>query len=202
MEVIYGKDSIDIDEGKLEERLAGYGHVLLDIGTGDGRYVRTVARACPALFAIGLDASRENLRASSRSALANELYVIANALSMPPELHDRADHITINFPWGSLLRGLVEAEDSLLQGMLAVTKPGALLEVRLNAGALNEAGWSFEEGGAAVGRTLGGWLQREQARARRCQCFTRLSDELGQAARFRARPSGTVSAGVGTRYKV
>ncbi len=154
MEVIHGKDTVSIDDRTLEERLAGYAGVLLDIGAGDGRYVRMFARTRPSCFAIGLDACRENLRASSRSGAPNALYVIANALAMPPELYDRAAYITINFPWGSLLRGLVEAEGSLLQGLRAVSQPGAMLEVRLNAGALTEAGWSFQHGGAAVRRAL------------------------------------------------
>ncbi len=154
MEVIHGKDTEDIDARILEERLTGYAGVLLDIGTGDGRYVRSVARMCPSWFVIGLDACRENLRASSRVGALNALYVIANALAMPPELHDRADHITINFPWCSLLWGLVDAESSLLQGLRAVSRPGALLEVRLNAGALIEASWPFEQGGTAVRRAL------------------------------------------------
>ncbi len=154
MEVIHGKETVDIDDRNLEELLAGYAGVLLDIGTGDGRYVCTFARTCPSWFAIGLDACRENLHANSRSGPPNALFVIANALAMPPELHERADYITINFPWGSLLRGLVEAEGSLLQGLRAVSRPGAMLEVRLNAGALVEAGWPFEQGGAAVRRAF------------------------------------------------
>ena len=46
--------------------LAGYNHISLDLGTGDGRYVRTLAERHPERFSIGVDACRENLREHSR----------------------------------------------------------------------------------------------------------------------------------------
>ena len=83
-----------IDAATLAARIAGYRDILVDIGTGDGRYVRHIARECPASFAIGIDACRENLRGASRNAPGNALFVIANALSLPRELHGLAhtDH--------------------------------------------------------------------------------------------------------------
>jgi hypothetical protein len=43
-----------------------------------------------------------------------------------------ASKVTINFPWGSLLTGLVDGEPMLLEGLLDITRAGAALEVRLN----------------------------------------------------------------------
>jgi tRNA G46 methylase TrmB len=83
METILGKRTCFIDAGALAARLAGYEQIAFDIGTGDGRYVRDVARQSPASFIIGIDACRENLRATSRNAPANALFVIANALALP-----------------------------------------------------------------------------------------------------------------------
>ena len=64
--------------------------------------------------------------------------------------------VTINFPWGSLLRGLVVGQDSVLRGLCRLLRPGRRLEVRLNGGALAEAGLSLEEGGRRVARVLHG----------------------------------------------
>lgn len=46
----------------------------------------------------------------------------------------------MNFPWGSLLAGLLSAQTGLPAGLAAVVRPGARIEVRLNGGALHEAG--------------------------------------------------------------
>ena len=157
MERIRGKTSSEIDaEGLVAVGVAGYGNVLVDVGTGDGRYVLRVARTCPTWFAVGVDACRDNLRKASRKAPGNALYVIANALALPRELGGMASKITINFPWGSLLTGLLDGEPMLLEGLLAIARPGATLEITLNAGALAEAGYTPESGGARVRQALHG----------------------------------------------
>jgi hypothetical protein len=128
--------------------------VLIDVGTGDGRYVLHVARTSPTWFALGVDACRENLREASRKAPSNALYVIANALTLPGELGGMASKVTINFPWGSLLTGLLDGEAMLVEGLLAIARPGAPLEIRVNAGVLAEAGYTLEFGRARIWRAL------------------------------------------------
>lgn len=154
MECIRGKTSAEIDADALAAGAAGYGDVLIDVGTGDGRYVLHVARTHPTWFAIGVDACRDNLHKTSRQAPPNALYVIANALALPRELVGMASKVTINFPWGTLLTGLLDGEPMLLEGLLAIARPGAALEITLNAGALAEAGYTLESGGARVRRAL------------------------------------------------
>lgn len=154
METIEGKHAREIDAPELARRLAGYTHVLVDLGTGDGRFVRAIAASCPTTFAIGIDACRENLRERSRTAPRNALYVIANALALPHEIDGLATHLTINFPWGSLLAGLLAGDPALVERLAALARPGALLEVRLNAGALADAGWPLEDGGQRVRQAL------------------------------------------------
>jgi hypothetical protein len=146
MEIIRGKHASFMDASEFAERWAKYDTIHVDIGTGDGRFVRHVAQACPTCFVIGIDACRENLHEVSRRAPANALFVIANARALPPALRGAAAHVTINFPWGSLLEGLLADDAALLDGLAGLARANAKLEVRLNAGALAEAGWSFEEG--------------------------------------------------------
>jgi 16S rRNA (adenine(1408)-N(1))-methyltransferase len=166
VEYIRGKTSAEIDADGLAAGVAGYGEVLIDVGTGDGRYVLHVARTRPTWFAIGVDACRDNLRKISRKAPSNALYVIANALALPGELGGMASKVTINFPWGSLLTGLLDGEPMLMEGLLAIARPGATLEIRLNAGALTEAGHTLESVGARVQQALheGGFDVRELVR--------------------------------------
>jgi len=154
VECIRGRTSAEIDADRLGADVAGYDDVLIDVGTGDGRYVLHVARTNPTWFALGVDACRDNLRKASRKAPPNALYVAANALALPEELGGMASKVTINFPWGSLLTGLIDGEPMLLEGVLDICRPGATLEVRLNAGALAEAGYTLESGGARIRQAL------------------------------------------------
>ncbi|HEV7129563.1 MAG TPA: class I SAM-dependent methyltransferase [Ktedonobacterales bacterium] len=154
VESLRGKQARDLDAAALAGRLAGAAQILIDLGTGDGRFVRAVATACPTTFAIGIDACRDNLREQSRSAPPNALYLIANALALPPELDGIATHLTINFPWGSLLAALLAGDAAFAQRLAALVQPGARLEMRLNGGALAEAGWSLWDGGQRVRAVL------------------------------------------------
>ena len=121
MECIRGKTSAEIGVDRLAADVAGYDDVLIDLGTGDGRYVLHVARTNPTWFAVGVDACRDNLRKASRKAPSNALYVIANALALPKEELDRmASKVTINFPWGILLTALLDGEPLLVEGLLAL----------------------------------------------------------------------------------
>jgi 16S rRNA (adenine(1408)-N(1))-methyltransferase len=137
-------------------RAGGYETVLVDLGTGDGRFVLDAARRNPRLFAIGVDACRENLAASSRAAGSNCLFIIASASALPAELTGLAGRITVNFPWGSLRDGLLGGDDALLGGLRALARPDARLDVLLNASALAEAGWELVPGGERIRSALAG----------------------------------------------
>lgn len=156
MEIIRGRQASFISTAELTAKLSGYARLLIDIGTGDGHFVRHVASARPDCFVIGIDTCRENLCDVSRRAPANALFVIANAQVLPSELNRLADQVTINFPWGSLLTGLLTPESAVLSHLAAITRPGASLEIRLNAGALAEAGRSLDEGLVQVRAAVGG----------------------------------------------
>ena len=154
VEAILGKLTRSMDAVEFSCRMAGYNEILVDLGTGDGKFVVQAARKTPGLFAIGVDASRENLRETSRSAPGNALFVIANACALPAELTGQATWLTVNFPWGSLRDGLLSGDPGLLDGLRALLRPGALVEVRLNASALAEAGWELDAGGQQVYEAL------------------------------------------------
>lgn len=124
--------------------------VHLDLGTGDGRFVQHLAQQNPSQFIVGVDACRENLRKASQRAPENALFLIANAEALPPGLDGAAAQVTINFPWGSLITGLLDDHPGLMDGLRRVMCPGGRLEIRLNGGALAEAGWTLEAGAEQV----------------------------------------------------
>ena len=191
MEGIAGLRLFAIDRAALLERACGAREVTIDLGTGDGRFVRQLARRTPDTFVIGVDLCRENLRDVSRRCSPNALYLIADALALPDELAGLATRLTINFPWGSLLSGILAADTRLYAGLRALAAPGgATLTIALNGRALAVAGWAPEAGMARVRRSLdrAGWalepdLPLDRAALRGCgtSWAKRLAD--GEAAR-------------------
>lgn len=154
MERLIGSRRLALQAADLVALASPYPHVLVDLGTGDGRYVDHIARTRTDTFALGIDACREQLAARSRHAPANALYLIANALDLPVELDGMATRLTINFPWGSLLTGLLVGDTTLYDRLTAITRPGARLEIWLNAGAMAEAGVDLDAGSRSVRRLL------------------------------------------------
>ncbi len=150
METIRGRKSFEIDFDKLTDRLANYRRLILDLGTGDGRYVHTLADRHPDWFILGVDACRENLYKVSRMQLQNMLFIIASAQNLPWELNGLVSHITINFPWGSLLESLLRGDPALLRGLESVSCASASVDLRLNGGALVEAGTTLESGARRI----------------------------------------------------
>lgn len=141
LRVLQGKALITLTAAELRDRLAGYAAVVLDIGTGDGRFVYREARAHPEQFYIGLDAVAENLaehavkitRKPARGGAHNVLYVIENVETLPVALHGIANRICINYPWGSLFKGLILGDQVVLRNIAATAAPGASGEILINS---------------------------------------------------------------------
>ncbi len=153
MQRIQGRRCLEIDTLALILRARETGYTLIDLGAGDGRFVAQMARTHPDCLAIGIDACRENLIELSRRAPENALFLAANALALPAELAGIAMRLTINFPWGSLLAGLLD-DLAFVERLAALARPGAMLEVIVNGGALAEAGWGLEAGAARIRSNL------------------------------------------------
>ena len=159
MEIIRGKASLDLDLTELKERLTTYNRITLDLGTGDGKFALCHAGRFPNHFVIGVDSCRENLREYSRAKLPNLLYIIASAQDLPHELSGLVSHITINFPWSSLLESLLIGDPKLMSGLASISRSVTTVEIRLNGGALTEVGWDLEAGAEKIYTNLlqAGW---------------------------------------------
>jgi 16S rRNA (adenine(1408)-N(1))-methyltransferase len=100
------------------------------VGTGDGRHVLRAAAERPDTLVIGVDANAAGMAEASRKAarrnqLPNALFVVAAAERPPPGLHRLVDTLTINFPWGSLLRGVLGYDHAVLAGLASLLAPDA-----------------------------------------------------------------------------
>ena len=126
------------------------GGVIVDIGTGDGRYVYRGARANPDKFFIGIDVQRKALekvservhRRPEKGGLPNVLFLQAPVEDLPEELNNVADEIHIHFPWGSLLRAVAVGAEPTLEGLRRIAAPGAWLEVVIGIDEYRDAGES------------------------------------------------------------
>ena len=113
--------------------------IVLDIGTGDGRFVYLCARQHPKKFFIGIDANPRPLekvsekihRKPSKGGLPNVLFLQSSVEDLPSELDGVADEVHVHFPWGSLLRAVATGDEAVLQNLRRVCAAGALLEVAI-----------------------------------------------------------------------
>lgn len=111
--------------------------IVVDIGTGDGRFVSAAARQNPRKFYIGIDANAKPLekismkatRKPAKGGLPNALFVQAAVENLPEELNETADEIHIHFPWGSLLRAVVSGDENVLKSLRRICAPECQLEI-------------------------------------------------------------------------
>jgi 16S rRNA (adenine(1408)-N(1))-methyltransferase len=111
--------------------------IVIDIGTGDGRFVSASARANPNKFYIGVDANVKPLekpsmkatRKPAKGGLPNAMLVQAAVEVLPAEFDGIADEIHIHFPWGSLLRSVATADPPIVSALRRMAAADGLLEI-------------------------------------------------------------------------
>lgn len=111
--------------------------VIIDIGTGDGRYVYQSARRNPNKFYIGIDPNPRPLekisekihRKPAKGGAPNVLFIQAAVEDLPSELDGVADELHVHFPWGSLLRAVATGDVAILRNLRRICAAGALLEI-------------------------------------------------------------------------
>jgi 16S rRNA (adenine(1408)-N(1))-methyltransferase len=57
------------------------------------------------------------------------VFVVASVPALPAELAGCADEVRIQFPWGSLLRAVLESDRPAVDGIVGLMRPGASLTV-------------------------------------------------------------------------
>jgi 16S rRNA (adenine(1408)-N(1))-methyltransferase len=103
--------------------------------------VLATAAAEPERLVVGVDASaaamaeasRRAARRPDRGGLPNARFVVAAAEALPAGLEGLADRVTVHFPWGSLLRGLLTADPVILEGLARTMHPGATLSLLVSS---------------------------------------------------------------------
>jgi 16S rRNA (adenine(1408)-N(1))-methyltransferase len=149
MQLIVGKRPQTTDVSSIAEWARAYEHLEIDLGAGDGAFVRHQATRKPSTALLGLDTCGMNALENARRSPENARFVVLDALALPAELAKLTDCITINFPWGSLLRSLLEGDKRLLTNLARCP-----FNIRVNAGALAEQAYDFDSGIEAIRQNL------------------------------------------------
>jgi len=165
-------DNWTVKSSKDGSALTGKG-IVVDIGTGDGRFVFRSAAANPEKFYIGIDANPKPLRKISMKAErsfekkggSNVMYVQAAVEDLPEELDGVADEVHIHYPWGSLLRAVLLPDKNILGSLRRICSPGAFLEVvtgfdeKRDKSEKERLGLTATEPGEFVRRLAGDYLE-------------------------------------------
>ena len=144
----------DVASVDLTNWAARYRHLHVDLGTGDGRFAIHLARTRPELGVIGIDTCLDHLHGSSRRIPANVRFVRLDAREMRIGAGVQAASVSINFPYGSLLRALVEGDPALLGRLDDLLGPQGDLRIRVNERALIDTGLASVGAQQAIMRSL------------------------------------------------
>lgn len=117
------------------------------------------------------EVSRRAAAKPARGGVANALFVQASLEGLPADLAVLADAITVNYPWGSLLRAVAMPDGALLCNLAGLAKPGATLDILVNMHPLRDADYAVRLGladaalirdvaGLKAGYLRAGWAMR------------------------------------------
>ena len=142
--VVCGRRIEEVYAAGLQELIRQYEAVVVDLGTGDGRWLHRRARSQPSILCFGIDANAAALRDVSyratrkpaRGGLTNVRFIAAGAQSLPGAQRTVADEVWVAYPWGSLLGAVLGPEPSILRRMAGVLKPRGLIRVAINESVL------------------------------------------------------------------
>jgi len=135
MKLVKGNKLVEIKIEKFKELIKKFEKVVLDLGTGDGRFVYKKALENSKTLFIGIDPSEHQLRIYSKKAnrkkLGNALFVLGSFENMPKELAAIADKVFIILPWGSLLEKIVKPTKEVIKKLKNLFKSESFLEIVL-----------------------------------------------------------------------
>ncbi len=153
--------------------MADHRDLHVDLGTGDGKFVLRAARAEPDVLHIGVDALEEPMAESIRRAASkparggvpNARFMVADAMWPPASLRGQAGLVTVNYPWGSLLRAVAEPEPEGLAAIVGLLRAGGQLIAVLNASAAEDSAYAEKlelpplDGEHVEGKVVPGWRE-------------------------------------------
>lgn len=137
MRMLHGKQIVEAPADWRHGVEATGRRIVVDLGAGDGRFVYECARQDPQTLYVAIDPDADTLaeyafrasRKPARGGIENAVFVVASVEALPAELLGLAERVRINFPWGSLLRGLLEPQPEVLRAIASLTQPTGVIEI-------------------------------------------------------------------------
>lgn len=135
MILVKGHNKENLEKSDFESLSKRFNSVILDLGTGDGRFVYKKALENPDKLFLGVDPVEKQLRIYSKRAnrkrLKNILFVLASADDIPSELFSKIDKVYINLPWGTLLEKIIKGDKYFIDNLEKLLKKSGILEITL-----------------------------------------------------------------------
>jgi 16S rRNA (adenine(1408)-N(1))-methyltransferase len=130
---VTGNKTLQVTNQELLDMASKFSAVVLDIGTGDGRFVYKQAKANPNKLVIGIDPSQNQLEIYSKKSLkdhlVNTLFLVGAAEDLLAGISNIANEIYINLPWGSLLMHVAGPSDWLIVRLRDLLKINGSLNI-------------------------------------------------------------------------
>lgn len=143
--ILKNKEIVNLDF--MKSILLDYNKIVVDLGTGNGKFIYEKAIKTPDVFYIGIDPIEENIveyykkkKKLKSYKLQNLVFVISAIQDIYEGLFDLADEIYINFPWGSLLEGIVKGDQYLLENIYSLSKDKGNIYLTFTYSNIYEAG--------------------------------------------------------------
>lgn len=133
MKIVKGNKTEEINKKSFKNLIRTSQEIVIDLGTGDGRFVYAYARENPNSFVIGIDPNQKQMSIFSKKVnkerLENTLFAVGSIEKIPERLKEIADKVYVNFPWGSLLGGIATSKSSIIKNISSLLKPKGILEI-------------------------------------------------------------------------
>lgn len=144
LDVVRGRRIDRIEGAFITHWMGGFERAIVDLGTGDGRWVYRQARRHPRWAFVGIDANARLMREVSfragrkaaRGGIGNLLFIRAEVHDLPQALNGVADEIYVLYPWGRLLETVWTPRPEGLRAVVRLARPAGRLEVHVNASAV------------------------------------------------------------------
>lgn len=135
MITVTGNKTQNLKETDFLLFIKNFEKTVLDIGTGDGRFVYESAKKNQKTLFIGMDPAQKQMEIFSRKAnrkkLNNCIFLVGSVEKIPNELYSCTDQIFITLPWGTLLEKTIKPGDDFANELNNLLKKDGMVEIIL-----------------------------------------------------------------------
>ena len=133
MRLVAGNKQKELNYEEFQKTIKKYSSIVLDIGTGDGRFVYKSSIHNPDTLYMGIDPSEKQLRIYSKKAVRkkinNVLFIVGSIENFPINDSDIIDEIHITLPWGTLLESIVKPTKNAISKLSELLKKDGKLKI-------------------------------------------------------------------------